>query len=121
MIEKRGNTLLVGSHRWAWSRRTSGFPVYALVKRGCLFEMKKIGETTKHFTKYLLPENTIAVVREYVSNLGNCKYYVYIFSNNDFREYILGETENFMHSAQGSDKEILDFVRNWILKKEVVD
>ncbi|MEM2196591.1 MAG: hypothetical protein QXI11_02040 [Thermoproteota archaeon] len=119
MIEKRGNTLLVGAHEWAWSRRTLGFPVYAVLKVPGGFELQKIGETLKHFTKYYLPKNTVAVVRKYVSNLGNRRYYIYVFDNDDFRTYILSEVENFSYHVEGPDKEILNFVREWILKEEV--
>uniref|UniRef100_A0A7C4RXT7 Uncharacterized protein n=1 Tax=Fervidobacterium pennivorans TaxID=93466 RepID=A0A7C4RXT7_FERPE len=119
MIERRGQYLLVGSHEWAWSRRTSGFPVYALVNVGSGFEMQKIGETSKKLMKYSLPKYTVAVVREYVSNLGNRRYYVYIFKDDIIKEYILSEVENFTFEAGGEDQKILSFIREWVLSKEV--
>jgi hypothetical protein len=84
----------VGFHEWAWSRRTSGFPIWA-IRSGAkeLSEWVDVGYTEKKPTYYPLPEDTIAVVRYYKSYKGYVTYYVYI--PNYLGEYIIDEKNNF--------------------------
>jgi len=123
MVEKKGNVLLVGFHEWAWSRRTCGFPIYAIVRQPNGFEMRKIGSTTKLATKYVLPENTVAVVKKYVSNRGVREYDVYILAGDEIHRYGLYEENNFkpLEPPSGEAGEILEFVRKWIAESEVTD
>jgi len=81
----------VGFHEWAWSRRTSGYPVWAI--RAGSPEWEDVGYTEKRVTYYPLPEDTIAVVRLYKSYKGYATYYVYI--PGDSREFAIDEKNNF--------------------------
>ncbi|MEM2169712.1 MAG: hypothetical protein QW186_07925 [Candidatus Bathyarchaeia archaeon] len=121
MIEKRGNTLIVGAHEWAWSIRTSGFPVYAVLEIGGKHEAAQIGTTRKQMTRYELPRGTVAVFREYVSNRGYRGYHVYIFQNNEIKQYILHELDDFSipQTESQENKKILEFIRNWILNYKI--
>jgi hypothetical protein len=84
----------VGFHEWAWSRRTSGFPVWA-IRAGFTSpsEWVDVGYTEKGVTYYSLPEDTIAVVRLYKSYRGYTTYYVYI--PGDSREFAIDEKNDF--------------------------
>jgi len=121
VIEKRGNTLIVGAHEWAWSIRTSGFPVYAVRKLGENYTVIQIGTTKKQMARYDLPSETVAVVREYMSNRGYRGYHVYIFQNNEIKQYILHELDDFSipQTESQENKKILEFIRNWILNYKI--
>ena len=84
----------VGFHEWAWSRRTSGYPVWA-IRRGAIHpgEWVDVGYTEKGVTYYPLPEDTIAVVRYYCSNRGYKTYFVYIPGRSE--EFAIDEKNNF--------------------------
>jgi hypothetical protein len=82
--------IMVGFHEWAWSRRTSGFPVWAIRAPN---EWVDVGYTEKGVTYYPLPENTIAVVRFYKSYRGYTTYYVYIPGRGE--EFAIDEKNNF--------------------------
>lgn len=69
-----GNVLHVEAHEWAWSRRTQGFPVYALFADGSI---REIGSTAKRYATYEVPEGAIGIIRKYVSNQGYRTFYVY--------------------------------------------
>ena len=83
-----GNKLKVEFHEWAWSQRTSGYPVYALTENGLI----KIGETKKAYAEYTIPEGTKAVVRIYRSNRGYLTVYIYTRDGNSI---VVDEKENF--------------------------
>ena len=89
-VELRGDRLLVGFHEWAWSHRTSGFPVFALLGTG---ELVRVGYTRKRLTFYRLPEGTVAVIRYYESNSGYRTLYVY--SVPELEKYVIDEKEDF--------------------------
>jgi hypothetical protein len=80
----------VGFHEWAWSRRTSGFPVWAIRANG---SQEDVGYTEKGAAYYPLPEDTIAVVRLYKSYRGYKTYYVYIPGRTE--EFAVDEKNNF--------------------------
>jgi stage V sporulation protein SpoVS len=88
------NKLYVGFHTWANSRRTTGFSVYAIYYSQLnTVETQKIGYTSKKPTVYDLPNNTIAVVRRYVTNSGYNYFYIYILPS--LKEYEISEKDNF--------------------------
>jgi hypothetical protein len=78
MVEWRYNEgfleLHVGYHEWAWSLRTSQFPVYCIDKQG---DLHYVGGTYKRPVVYCLDPDTLAVVRVYISNSGFYTFYVY--------------------------------------------
>jgi hypothetical protein len=84
----------VGYHEWAWSRRTSGFPVWA-IRSGAKApsEWVDVGYTEKRPTFYSLPSDTIAVVRFYKSYRGYVTYYVYVPGKGE--EFAIDEKNNF--------------------------
>jgi len=88
VVEWKGNKIFVRYHEWAFSLRTSGFPVYAVTSRGLV----KVGVTKKAPTSYRLPPGTVAVVREYRSNRGYRTFYIYF---PDGRELEADEKSNF--------------------------
>jgi hypothetical protein len=89
MVEWRGNQIFVKYHEWAFSLRTSGFPVYAILPSGAPI---RIGVTQKAPTSYKLPPDAAAVIREYRSNRGYRTFYVYL---PDGREFKADEKSNF--------------------------
>jgi hypothetical protein len=89
----------VGFHEWAWSKRTSGFPVWAIRANG---GWEDIGYTEKKVTYYPLPEDTIAVVRYYCSNRGYKTYYVYIPGRGE--EFAIDEKNNFEIPSELSEE-----------------
>jgi len=117
MVEKKGNTLIVGFHEWAWSLRTTGFPVYAIRKLDEKYEIAQIGSTRKQLSKYTLPDGTVAVFREYVTNRCYREYYIYVFKGDKVKEYAIYEATGFEPCGEVSedDKEIIRFVKNWVL------
>jgi hypothetical protein len=84
------NKLFVDFHEWAWSLRTCGFPIFAILKDG---EVVKIGETRKKPTVYKIPKETVAILREYVSNSGLTKWFIYTMPS--LQEYIVGDRNNW--------------------------
>lgn len=89
-----GYRLLVGFHEWAWSLRTSGFPIWAVFPDGSIHE---IGRTNKHPTAYRLPRETVAVIRRYQSNKGYRTYFVYVIRRNseELEQFEIDERDNF--------------------------
>jgi len=65
--------LTVQSHLWAWSIRTTGFPVYALKADGSAV---LIGSTSKRQQTYMVPADAVAIVRTYITTLCNHAFYV---------------------------------------------
>jgi hypothetical protein len=88
MVRWEGNKLHVGYHEWAWSQRTQGFPVYAVLGE----EVIKIGETTKRPWTYIVPQGTIAVVRRYETNKGYTEYHVYLPGGE---HYVIDEKSDY--------------------------
>jgi stage V sporulation protein SpoVS len=79
---------------WASSRRTTGFGVYAIYySQLSTIEVKKVGYTSKHTTTYNLPNNTIAVVRHYLTNSGYHYFYIYLIPS--LKEIEISEKDNF--------------------------
>jgi len=87
-----GNKLIVGFHEWAWSLRTQGFPVFAVLEDG---QVVKIGVTTKGRETYYLPEGTVAVVRKYYTNRGYLTIFVYLIQDGKVIEVIVDEGNDF--------------------------
>ena len=107
MVRWKGNRLYVGFHEWAWSKRSEGFRVYAVLEDGTV---KLIGETTKRPAVYNLPEGTIAVFRHYESNRGYESIYVY---TPDGKSYAIHETENYAIPTELDDR-IKKAIKEWI-------
>ena len=64
------NRLLVEFHEWAWSQRTSNFPVVAITATG---ELVELGGTQKAETFYRLSAATKWVARYYKSYSGSTR------------------------------------------------
>ena len=109
MIEWKNNKLFVGFHKWAWSRRTEGFPVFAVVNNK---KFIYIGETQKRATAYELPEGTKFVVRYYESNRGLRYWYIYFLHKGAVKEYELSENWHF------SFPDFETFTKNVLLASE---
>jgi len=105
-MEMRGGNVFVGYHEWAWSLRTSGFPVFAITQSGVV----KIGVTCKKPAIYKLPEGTIAIIRQYVSNLGNETWYIYTIP--ELHEFRVGDKNDWDTSELPSG--IKEIVTNMI-------
>lgn len=105
MVEWKGDRLFVGYHEFAWSSRTCGYGVYAILSNG---DVVKIGETAKRPMYYDLPPGTEAVFRYYESNKGYATIYLYL---RDGRHYEIHEKENFKMPI-----EISDTLKNAIIK-----
>jgi len=82
--------LFVAFHEWAWSLRTQGFSVFAILQDGKVVE---IGKTQKRPCVYKLPENTIALIREYTSNSG--RRTIFIYTIPDLQEFRVGDSNNW--------------------------
>jgi hypothetical protein len=103
--------LFVGTHEWAWSLRTQGFPIFAILRNG---ETRTIGTTTKRATIYTLPSGTIAILREYVSNSGRRRWFIY--SIPDLKEYEVGDNNDWDVSELPSGlREIIEEMAKKIL------
>jgi len=59
--------LRVAEHAWAWSARTTGFPVLVVDKQGNVIAEYR---TRKREMYYPLPDGAEAVLRFYISNSG---------------------------------------------------
>jgi len=107
MVRWKGNKIYTDYHEWAWSKRSEGFRVYAILEDGTV---KLIGETTKRPAIYNLPEGTIAVLRHYISN----NYYesIYIYTP-DGKQYEVHETENYAIPTDLDDK-IKEAIIKWL-------
>ena len=88
-IREDGN-LFVGTHEWAWSLRTQGFPIFAVKADG---KVEEIGTTQKRAKIYKLPKDTIALIREYVSNSGRRTLFIYTIP--DLQEFAVGDSNNW--------------------------
>ena len=82
--------LLVDYHEWAGSRRTSGMPVYAILRSG---DWILLGETVKKATSYEFPDDALCVVRVYWSNRGIHYFYIYYPLAENIREYKISESD----------------------------
>jgi hypothetical protein len=71
--------------------------------------MTKIGYTHKGATEYIIPENTIAIIREYKSNKGYLTVYVHMI---DGRTIEVSEYNDFKDI-----KKLPDIVQNAIKEK----
>jgi hypothetical protein len=89
-MKLKENLLFVDFHEWAWSQRTQGFPIYAVLNNG---KAVQIGITVKKPKVYQIPEGTIAVVREYVSNSGLRTLFIY--SIPSLQEFTIGDKNNW--------------------------
>jgi len=78
--------LFVGTHEWAWSLRTQGFPIFAISKDG---KVRDVGLTEKKARIYKIPEDTIALIRHYVSNSGRRTWFIYTIP--DLKEFRVGD------------------------------
>ena len=107
MVEWKNGKLFVGFHEWAWSRRTEGYGVYAVLKDGGIV---KIGTTTKRPMAYQLPPETIAVFRFYESNRGYISLFIY---TPDGKQYTIDQKENFRMPDELDDK-IKEAIIRWL-------
>ena len=89
-MKLKENKLFVDYHEWAWSMRTQGFPIFAVSQDG---KVVQIGTTTKKPKIYKLPENTVAIVRKYVSNSGIETWHIYTIPS--LNEFVIGEKNNW--------------------------
>jgi hypothetical protein len=87
-IDWENHELRVGFHEWAWSRRTSGMPIYAILSDG---KVQKVGETEKRPMRYYLPKETKAIVRVYWTGKGYHTLEVFNKEGN----WLIDERENF--------------------------
>ncbi len=85
-----GNVLVTGYHEFAFSLRTTGFPIYSITKDG----VQEIGKTVKWPAKYPLPAGTLAVMRKYVSNSGIVYFTVYPLSGSQLCDGISVNEKN---------------------------
>jgi len=111
-IREDGN-LFVGTHEWAWSIRTQGFPIYAILQDG---EVVEIGSTQKRAKIYKLPKDTIAILREYVSNSGRRTLFVYTIP--DLQEFAVGDSNNWDTSELPSN---LQGIIEGLIQKHLAD
>lgn len=72
-----GRTLLFEYHEAAWSRRTSGFPIYAAKVDGERVVLRRVGETQKRPFGVTLPDGFGAIIRYYETNSGYPSLTVY--------------------------------------------
>jgi hypothetical protein len=66
--------------------------VYAVTRTG---EIIWIGATSKRRQIYDLPEDVVAVIREYHSNAGYLTLFVYLISGDKLKEIIIYEENGF--------------------------
>ncbi|MHA1723102.1 MAG: hypothetical protein ACTSXW_08505 [Candidatus Baldrarchaeia archaeon] len=85
-----GDKIYFGFHETAWSRRTSGFPIWGITER----DIRKIGETQKKAFKLPFSEY-LAIVRYYESNSGYITLYVYYKLNDELKVVEVSEKDNF--------------------------
>jgi len=107
MVEWRNGKLFVGFHEWAWSRRTEGFGVYAILGDGSIV---KVGITSKRPVVYDLPDKTVAVFRFYESNRSYVTLYLYL---KDGKQYTIDQKENFRMPDELDDK-IKEAIIRWL-------
>lgn len=78
----------VGYHEWAWSIRTSGMPVGAIINSPDGYKEIDIGRTSKKPTAYFVPANAVVVVRYY--SIKNGAEIAVVDEKNNFQpEYYL--------------------------------
>jgi len=107
MVRWKGNKIYTDYHEWAWSKRSEGFRVYAILEDGTT---QIIGETSKKPKSYELPNGTIAVFRHYISNNYYESIYVY---TPDGKEFSIHETENY-EFPDGLDDRIKKALIKWL-------
>jgi len=95
-------------HETAGSKRTEGFPIYAITPLG----IKRIGKTRKRAFCLQLPENTICVIRYYESNKGYITLYVYYREGEHTKMVRVYETTDFQ--IPPVPEEVRDAIRNFI-------
>jgi len=97
-----GNKICFGFHETAWSRRTSGFPIWGIKKTEEGYKVQQIAETQKKpFT--IDYKDFLCIVRYYESNSGYVTLYVYYIENNVLKEVTVKEQENFAISGVPSE------------------
>ena len=101
--------LFVGYHELAFSLRTEGFPIYAILSKN----VQKIGETTKRPAKYFLPVDTQGIMTEYHSNSGMVYFTVYPVDHGQIGRGIhINEKNNF--SLAGISDSLRRVIANWL-------
>lgn len=91
MPELKGKKLYFKFHEAAWSRRTTGFPIWGFDSDGKIVE---IGETKKRSFSIQLSDKPVAV-RYYESNRGYITLFVYYVDNGKLKEVIVEEQRDW--------------------------
>ncbi|MEM5867954.1 MAG: hypothetical protein QXG39_08560 [Candidatus Aenigmatarchaeota archaeon] len=82
----------VGYHEWAWSIRTSGMPITAIIECSDGYKEIDIGRTCKKPTTYFMPTTAVVVVRYYWSYRGYMT--VYFYSASSGAEIAIADEKN---------------------------
>jgi len=97
-----GDKIYFGFHETAWSRRTSGFPIWGIKKTEKGYKIQQVGETQKK-PFYIDIDDFLCIIRYYESNSGYVTLHVYIKDNEDLKEITVKEQENFSISGVPSE------------------
>ncbi|RLI47498.1 hypothetical protein DRO69_00515 [Candidatus Bathyarchaeota archaeon] len=99
MAKLKGNKIWFDFHETAWSRRTSGFPIWGIKKtekgyRDTGYRVQQVGETQKK-PFYIDIDDFLCIIRYYESFKGYVTLYIYYVDNSELKEVTVYEKENF--------------------------
>jgi len=105
--DKWGRYIKVDRYEWAGGVASSGFPIYAITPRGII----QIGWTSWEEDIYRIPDDTIAIVRTYITSTRHKQIHVYTTD----KHWVLDD-RNLLRSPPDLPKEIRPFLKK--IRKE---
>lgn len=93
-LEFKNGKIYFGFHETAWSRRTSGFPIWGIKETETGYKVQQIAETQKKPFS-IDYDDFLCIIRYYESFKGYVTLYIYYVDNSELKEVTVDEKENF--------------------------